>query len=63
MKAYKVLTGYQKDHYGYSTNNEIAKYFFNKEDAEKLLEEGGTFTASYNGQTYYRYELTEIEIN
>ena len=34
MKAYKVLKGYNKDHYGYTDlNSENALYFFNKEDA------------------------------
>ena len=39
-KAYKVVIGYEVDHYGYRTDIEIAKYFFNKEDAEKLMKEG-----------------------
>jgi hypothetical protein len=61
MKAYKVLIGYEKDHYGYSTNNEIAKYFFNKEDAIKCRNEGTTY--EYNGEIYYNRVMTEIEIN
>jgi len=40
MKAYKVVTGYEKDFYGYTTNTEIAKYFFNKEDAEAEYKKG-----------------------
>ena len=48
-KAYKVVTGYEKDFYGYTTNNEIAKYFFNKADAEAEYKKGE-----------YAYEQTVI---
>ena len=45
-KAYKVVIGHEKDFYGYNTNIEIAKFFFNKEDAEALMKEG-EFTEKY----------------
>lgn len=48
-KAYKVVTGYKKDFYGYTTNIEIAKYFFNKADAEAEYKKGE-----------YTYEETAI---
>ncbi len=39
-KAYKVVEGYEKDIYGYTTNIEIAKYFFNKKDAVAEYKKG-----------------------
>lgn len=39
-KAYKVVTGYEEDFYGYTTDVEIAKYFFNKADAEAEYKKG-----------------------
>jgi hypothetical protein len=68
MKIYKVRTGYKTDFYGYTTNQEEAKYFFNKADAEALYNEGkhivkethiittnanGTTTTATTGATYY----------
>lgn len=61
IKAYKVIVGYKEDHYGRDTNDEIVKYFFNKEDAIKCRNEGTTYT--YNGKLYYNRIMTEIEIN
>lgn len=40
MTIYRVVTGHKTDFYGYNTNEEIAQYFFNKEDAEALYNEG-----------------------
>ena len=40
MTIYRVVTGCKVDFYGNSTHEEIAQYFFNKEDAEALYNEG-----------------------
>ena len=40
MTIYRVVTGTKVDFYGYNTHEEIAQYFFNKEDAEALYNEG-----------------------
>ena len=40
MKAYKVKMGYEKDWYGYQTNNAIEKFFFNKDKAIELYKKG-----------------------
>lgn len=61
MTAYKVVTGYEKDFYGYDTNTEKAKYFFNKKDAKDFQKEGGMWEQS--GRKGYWYTLEEIEIN
>ena len=53
MKAWKVRTGYEKDFYGYTTNTEINKYFFNKEDAEKLYNEGIYYEEETHTTTIY----------
>ena len=57
MKAYKVRTGWEKDFYGNTTNTEIAKYFFNKEEAETYYrtgeyttEETVIYTTKENGE-------------
>lgn len=38
MKIYKVVLGHGEDEYGYSTHEEIARYFFSKKKAEELCE-------------------------
>ena len=40
MTIYRVVTGCKVDFYGNSTHEEVAQYFFNKEDAEALYNEG-----------------------
>lgn len=40
MKIYRVITGCKSDFYGHSTNEEVAQYFFNKEEAEALYNKG-----------------------
>ena len=77
-KAYKVVTGYAKDIYGYTTNTEIAKFFFNKEDAEKLYKEGeytreetaiyttfkdGTISKATTGANFYERRKKEAKEN
>ena len=39
-KAYKVVTGHEVNFYGYTTDVETAKYFFNKADAEAEYKKG-----------------------
>lgn len=40
MKIYRVVTECKTDFYGYNTNEEVAQYFFNKEEAEALYNKG-----------------------
>lgn len=49
VKAYKVVVGYERDDYGYTTNIEVTKYFFNKAEAEAEYKKGE-----------YTYEETAI---
>jgi hypothetical protein len=71
MKIYKVVIGHETDEYGYSTAKEIAKYFFDKEKAEKLYKSGeftyketqitstfdsGYVSVSYTGVGFYERE-------
>lgn len=77
-KAYKVVTGHETDYYGYRTDIEIAKYFFNKEEAEELMKKGEytyTYTAIYRtrkdgvvtkgttGAAYYEREKAQAQEN
>ena len=50
MKIYRVMIGHEIDHYGYSTNEEIAKYFLDKQKAEELYKKGEF--------TYYTTKIT-----
>lgn len=53
MIIYRVVTGYKKDFYGNSTKEEEAQYFFNKEEAEALYNEGKfTMTSTLIITTY-----------
>lgn len=53
MIIYRVVTGYKKDFYGRSTREEEAQYFFNKEEAEALYNEGKfTMTSTLITTTY-----------
>lgn len=77
-KAYKVVTGYETDFYGYSTDIEIAKYFFNKADAEAEYKKGeypyeqtviyetledGRVMKSTTGIQFYERELRDAREN
>ena len=77
-KAYKVVTGYEVDYYGYRTDIEIAKYFFNKEEAEELLKKGeyiypvtaiyttlkdGTVTRGTTGARYFEEHKARAKEN
>jgi hypothetical protein len=77
-KAYKVVTGHKKDYYGYPTEVEIAKYFFNKEDAETEYKKGeytfeqtviyttykdGTVGRAITGAIWYEEEKKDAKPN
>lgn len=77
MKAYRVITGMNKDSEGYNTT-ERAEYFFNKEDAEKRYKEGeftlpmtqitttfsdGSIDVGVVGACFYEKELQRAKPN
>lgn len=78
MKAYKVRTGWKTDFYGYTTNEEIARYFTDKEKALEFYKEGeyeypetritttyadGTTTVGATGAMWYEKELARAKPN
>jgi hypothetical protein len=78
MTIYRVVTGTKVDFYGYNTHEEIAQYFFNKEDAEALYNEGkftvkatqittifadGTTSKSTTGAQYYERNKANAKPN
>jgi hypothetical protein len=77
-KAYKVVEGHETDYYGYPTNIEIAKYFFNKEEAEAEYKKGeytrketaiyttykdGTVGRATTGAKWYEKEKARAKAN
>ena len=78
MKIYKVRTGWKTDFYGYTTDEEIARYFTDKEKALALYNKGaytykvtqitrthkdGTQIVSETGAQYYEREKADAEPN
>lgn len=77
MKAYRIVVGYYKDHYGTPTT-EKAEYFFNHTDAIKRYKEGayvekvtrithifkdGTTSIGETGAKWYKRELEDANEN
>ena len=77
-KAYRVVTGHEEDFYGHSTTIEIAKYFFDKKEAEKFYKKGertyeitaiyttykdGTVVKTTTGAAFYEREVKNAREN
>ena len=59
MKIYRVMTGYETDFYGNTTNVEKAEYFFNKDEAMELYKKG---EFEWDGRILNHNRIEEIEV-